>query len=361
MGGLSDASPISPAPARPPTIKDVARLSGVTPATVSRVLNAKRNFSVSPEVRARIEATAREIGYVPDLAARNLNRRQTRIVGVFAAPGTHFAEGINEKLLDGIAAVLHPAHYDVFFQLTGGDRGSPALPAWRFDGAIVMQAPRPETIAKLDHRRAPYVGVNESSPNALYNVLADDRMGMEKCLDHLHQLGHRRIAYVNARRTYLPHYSVAMRLEALVEGAPRRGMNVVARDDAAPADTTAFLRQAVRDGATACIAYDQYLAVTIVGAAAALGLRLPQDLSLICFNDLFPISILPTPLTAVSVNGYEIGRSGAELLLSRIQPPDEGRPAGLPLPDSEGATIWVPEDLVVRASTAPARKDLPAR
>src|SRR5438132_5433722 len=90
-----------------PTITDVARLCGVTPATVSRVLNGKKKFSTSEAVREKILATAQKLGYVPDLSARNLNRRTTRIIGLFASPQTHVAEGINESLLEGIAEVLH--------------------------------------------------------------------------------------------------------------------------------------------------------------------------------------------------------------------------------------------------------------
>ena len=63
-----------------PTIADVARICGVTPATVSRVLNAKKKFSTSEAVREKILSTAQKLGYVPDLAARNLNRRSTRII-----------------------------------------------------------------------------------------------------------------------------------------------------------------------------------------------------------------------------------------------------------------------------------------
>ena len=77
-----------------PTITDVAKMCGVTPATVSRVLNGKKKFSTSAAVRQRIIDTARKLGYVPDLAARNLNRRETRIIGLFASPQTHVAEGI---------------------------------------------------------------------------------------------------------------------------------------------------------------------------------------------------------------------------------------------------------------------------
>src|SRR2546423_4690404 len=100
-----------------PTITDVARVCGVTPATVSRVLNGKQKFSASEAVRQKIFDTARKLGYVPDLSARNLNRRATRIIGLFASPQTHVAEGINESLLEGISEVLHAGGDRVFFEI----------------------------------------------------------------------------------------------------------------------------------------------------------------------------------------------------------------------------------------------------
>src|SRR3954464_2255430 len=133
--GLDSNLYIMPGVGSRPTITDVAKLCGVTPATVSRVLNGKQKFSASEAVRQKILDTARKLGYVPDLAARNLNRRATRIIGLFASPQTHLAEGINESLLEGIAEVLHAGGYDVFFELSSSSMKAP-LPSWRFDGAI---------------------------------------------------------------------------------------------------------------------------------------------------------------------------------------------------------------------------------
>jgi LacI family transcriptional regulator len=327
-----------------PTIRDIATLCGVTPATVSRVLNAKREFSTSDAVREKILEAARKVGYVPDLAARNLNRRNTRIIGVFASPRTHIAEGINESLLEGIAAVLHPGGYDVFFELSPLNNVDHDLPFWRFDGAILMQAPKPGTVAELDRRRVPYVCVNERVGHPVAYVLADDPMGTTRALDHLAQLGHRRIAYANARATYFSHYSVTERYETLLEGARRRSMELAEGHDLPFSSANEFLEDAVKSGgATAVLTYDHHIAVMLVGAAHRLGLRIPDDFSLVCFNDVFPVSLLPPPLTAVRVSGREIGRIGADLLLNsltsaRAHPPRE---------------IRVPEDLVVRASTAP--------
>src|SRR5687768_675617 len=114
MDGSEPKLYIMPRVGSRPTITDVARLCGVTAATVSRVLNGKKKFSTSEAVREKIFDTARKLGYVPDLAARNLNRKATHIIGLFASPQTHVAEGINESLLEGLAEVLHAGGYDVF-------------------------------------------------------------------------------------------------------------------------------------------------------------------------------------------------------------------------------------------------------
>src|SRR3954468_24015373 len=286
-----------------PTITDGAKLCGVTPATVSRVLNGKKKFSASEAVREKIQDTARKLGYVPDLAARNLNRRNTHIIGLFASPRTHVAEGINESLLEGLAEVLHAGGYDVFFELSSSDGPERGLPFWRFDGAILMQAPKAETITELDRRRVPYVCVNERVGNPAAHVVADDVTGMKRALEHLVQLGHKRLAYANARATYFNHYSVTERYETLLAGVKKRGLELVEGHDMPFSSATDFLQSAVKDGrATGVITYDHHIAVTLVGAAPALGLRLPRASSLICFNDGVPVSLLPTPLTAVAVS-----------------------------------------------------------
>lgn len=328
------------------TLTDVAKLCGVTPATVSRVLNGKTEFSASEAVRLRIVETAHKLGYVPDLAARNLNRRETHIVGLFASPQTHMGEGINDSLLDGIAEVLHAQNFDVFFELAAGSEDRPPLPFWRFDGAILIQSPRPSTVAELDRRRVPYVCVNEQVGKPVASVLADDAMGMRRAIDHLAALGHKRIAYANARGVYFSHYSVTERYETLLTAARERGVHVVDGHDTPFSDADEFLDVAVTRGrATAVVTYDHRIAVSLLGAAQTLKLRIPDDLSIICFNDVFPVAVLPTPLTAVAVSGREMGRIGADLLLNELGGCST-RPA---------KAIRVPEDLVVRASTAPPK------
>jgi len=329
-----------------PTITDVARLSGVTAATVSRVLNnKKKNFSTTEAVRTKIWDTARQLGYQPDLSARSLSLRNTRVVGLFASPQTHVAEGINESLLEGIAETLHAGGYDVFFGLSPVRSTKNALPFWRFDGAILMQQPKPETVAEMDLRRVPYVCVNERVGKPVAYVLADDAMGMNRALSHLTQLGHKKIAYANARAAYFSHYSVNERYATLLAAARDQTIRLIPGHDSPFHSPTEFIRSAVTEGgATAIITYDHAIAVMVLGAAHGMGLRIPQDFSLICFNDVFPVSILYPSLTAVAVAGREIGRLGADLLLNHLMTPQP----------HTGRVIRVAEDLIVRSSTAPA-------
>lgn len=325
------------------TIVDVAKVCGVTPATVSRVLNAKKEFSTSEAVREKIFATAKKMGYVPNLAARNLVRQETRIIGVFASPFTHIAEGINESLLEGLASVLHPSGYDVFFEVSSLENRGHAVPFWRFDGALLMQQPKPDTVAELDRRDVPYVCVNERVGNPSAYVLADDAMGMNRAVDYLRQLGHKRIAYTNTVSGYFSHYSVSERYETLLASVKKHRMELVLGDQPF-AQATDFLNLTVKaNGATGIITYDHRIAVRLVGAASTMGLRIPQDFSLICFNDVYPVELLAPPVTAVTVSGREMGRVGADLLLRRLQ-------SSGPQKVTE---IRLPEDLIVRGSTAP--------
>lgn len=326
------------------TIADVAKLCGVTPATVSRVLNAKAKFSVSDAVRKKIVDTATKVGYVPDLAARNLNRQSTRIIGVFASPDAHVAEGIYESLLEGLAEVLHMGGYDVFFELSVARTRQEALPFWRFDGAALLQSPRPETVAELNQRRVPYVCINETVGSPAATVLVDDVMGMRRAFEHLTQLGHRRFAYANARAENLGHYSIPERHGTLTLLIKQGGMFLAPGSELRLTSATDFLRHAVvTHKATAVISYDHINAVMIVGAAHQLGLRIPQDFSLLCFNDIFPVELLGPPLTAVAVSGRDMGRTGASLLLNAIRHPDTPPPK---------SPLRIPEALVIRSSTA---------
>jgi LacI family transcriptional regulator len=328
---------------KPSRLADIARECGVSTAAVSRILNGDRRFSVRPEVRQHVQETAHRLGYVPDLSARNLNRRKTGIVGMFGSPYTNLGHGINQQILDGVARTLHRCDYDLFFEVTRRQPGASPLPFWRFDGAILLQAPQPQIVEELERRQVPYVCVNEKTGKPAAIVLTDDVHGMELALEHLHALGHHTIAYANARSSYFPHYSIAERHSTLLAWAKRHKVTL-ARGHDRPCDLPeVFLREAVlEDHATAVIVYDHMLAVAILGAAQTLGLAIPHDLSLVCFNDEFPVGQLYPGLTAIAVAGHQMGQLAADCMLKAIASPATTEPA----------VLTVPESLIVRGSTA---------
>ena len=328
-----------------PTIADIARLCGVTAATVSRVLNDNANFSTSAVVRQKIRDAATQLGYMPDIGARNLSLRSSRVIGLFASPHTHIADGINEYVIEGVTETLHAAGYDVFFGFSRRRTSKNPVPFWRFDGAVLMQAPKPQAVAELDVRRVPYVCVNERMGSAAAFVLADEESGMRSIISHLVDLSHERIAYANAISYYFPHYCTEERHAWLLAAVQSENLSLVPGHDA-PLNVhsiTKFLRAAVLEScATAVIAYDHQIAFMIVAAAHEVGLRIPEDFSLVCFNDVFPTAIMSPPLTCVAVPGREMGRVAADFLLKDLLSP---RPL-------TGQEIRVAEHLIVRKSTA---------
>lgn len=331
---------------RPSRLADIAKACGVSTAAVSRILNGDRRFSARPEVRRQVQETAHKMGYVPDLSARNLNRRKTGIVGMFGSPYTHLGRGINDQILDGAAAVLHGSDHDLFYEVARRQPGAAPLPFWRFDGAILLQAPQPQVIAELDRRRVPYVCVNEKIDSAAAAVVSDDAQGMELALEHLYGLGHRTIGYANAHGSYFAHYSISERHSTLLAWAKKRKVTLARGHDRPFESPEIFVRDVLADRATAIITYDHVHAVGILGAAQALGLSVPRDLSLICFNDEFPVAQLYPGLTAIGVSGDRMGRLAAECLLKAMTEPAPA--AG----KDERTVLTVPETLVVRGSTA---------
>lgn len=327
-----------------PRLQDIASACNVSTATVSRILNGDTSFSVRPDVRRKVRDAARDLGYVPDMAARNLNRRETRIVGVFGSPFTHFSTGVNEGILDGLGELLHASQYDVFYQVTPRWREGPSVPFWRFDGAILLQAPLPEAVVELNRRKVPYVCVNENVGHPVSAVLADDVQGMRLAVEHLSQLGHRRIAYANRLTDYFPHHSVEDRHNTLQSLAGRSGLSLVAGHDAPFTSAVDFVKNARHHGATAIITYDHRIAVAVHGAAHELKIAIPREMSLLCFNDEFPVAELRPAVTAVTVAGKTMGQIAAGALIQAIR---GSRPDGTTI-------IRVPESLVTRASTAQA-------
>jgi LacI family transcriptional regulator len=327
------------------TIREIAQKLNISHTTVSRVLSNKKNTFIAEETRQRVLATARAMGYRPNLAARSLRDAKTNLVGVFGSPRMRLDTGLIPEIIQGIRSVLYARHFDLFFAFSPeGDETRSALPAWRFDGAIVLQAPTPATIHHLIEYDQPFVAVNERIEETA-SILCDEESATREALEYLWSLGHRRIAYANASTWHFDHYSVQERHDAYVARMQEWGSEPIdGHAERMPGmDRTDFLRRVVIDQrATAVLVYDHVIAVDVASAAQRLGLEIPRDFSLISFNNEFPVERLAPPLTVVAPESFEMGRLAAEILLHRMAAPEDAVPA----------ITRVPAKLILRGSTA---------
>jgi LacI family transcriptional regulator len=329
-----------------PTVREIASYCGVSQATVSRVLNDnyKNGFSVRREVRQHIIDVADELGYLPNLAAKNLAQRQTKVVGIlgcnalFAWPGNLY-----HVIIDSCVRSLHGQGYDVCITVPNLEKTDSELPGWRIDGAIVLQECSAETIEQMERAGLGYVVVNGvSGPNGS-SVIPDDIQGTEKALAHLMDLGHRHIAYAGPTSEHRKHRSIEERHNTYLSELERYGLEPIVGHDKVFRSAHAFLASAVlKERATAILAYDHIEAVKIVQAAHILDIQIPRQVSLICFNDEYMCNIVTPPLTTVCVSSRQMGRVAATMLLEHLQAPSDYCPE----------CVKLSQDLIVRSSTA---------
>jgi len=304
-------------------IRDVAARAGVGVATVSRVLNGRAH--VSDETRARVLEAMQALDYQPSSVARNLSFRRTMVIGV-VVPFLTSPSAVER--VRGIVAALSPSEYDLaLFDVESEDRRRRAFDIFarpdRTDGLLVVSLiPDAAAVARLDRGRIPCVLVDGAHPH-LPHVVSDDVRGGELATRHLLQLGHRAIALIGDKppdpyrlsgsrdRTTgylraLGEFEVPHRDEYLREGTQSR--------DVAQTIATELLQ--LPDRPTAIFACSDDQALGVLAAASDLGLRVPEDLSVVGFDDVEIASYVG--LTTVRQPLFESGRVGAELLLEAL-------------------------------------------
>lgn len=332
------------APAR---IADVAARAGVGVATVSRVLNG--HASVRPATRERVLEAIRALNYRPSSVARSLSLQRTMVIGALLP---WFTNPSAVQRVRGIVDGLTGSPYDLMvFDIESEDRQRRAFELFdrggRADGLLVVSTlpPDPE-VERIRAARMPCVLVDGVHPS-LPSIAVDDVAGGEMATRHLIELGHRRIAHIGDTppefrfewsRDRTRGYEQALR-RAGIEVRPeyvREGTRLlhVARG-------VADELLALPDRPTAIFAASDTQAFGTLEAARARGLRVPEDLSVIGFDDIEVASYVG--LTTVRQPLVESGRRGAELLLRAL--------GGLPV---DARTEHLPLELVVRGTTGQA-------
>ena len=330
-----------------PTIQDVARLAGVSAGTVSHALTKSR--FVRPETVERVKTAIAKLGYRPNRVAQSLIKRQTHTVGMVLP---NLINPSHVDLLHAVEETLSDEGYVVVF---GNSQNDPvkehcciaAFRDRRVDGLITAIA----TDADVAEMRAlaeemPVVMVNRIVPGCDGDsVLCDTQIGMELAIDHLVGLGHRQIAFINGdpriqtARMRRAGLDAALRKHGLVAAAISDGVFSVESGHAQVLD---LIRSGIR--ASAICAGNDLMAFGVLEGIKEAGLRVPEDVSVVGFNDISYARFTSPSLTTVNVPYRLMGAEAARIILDRL--------ANRKAPPQQ---IIVKPRLVVRYSTAPVQ------
>lgn len=344
-------------------LMEVARRCSVSQSTVSRVLNNSKHgrFSVSNAVRDRILKVAQELNYRPSIAARNLTVSKTKLVAVLGVEGIWSDRvGPLEEAVGALAKSLDQAGYEICVQFISLRHGPFELPPLRVDGVVAVGPTSLDDLEVLERSEVPYVSLDGVVGKRGLQVIPDDAGGTRIALRHLVDLGHRRIAYLDHPSIAATHLSVFTRRNAFIESAREMGfeipkLEVPRLSDNDPWDSyyEPFLRRAVIDTkATAILAYSHYGALSLLRTAHDLGLSVPNDFSLVCFNNEPVISLSVPSLTAVDVPSALMGDAAAQLLLREMNLDESSGDGEKYRPKCRK----LEERLIVRESTSPPKQ-----
>lgn len=334
------------------TLKDVAERAGVHFGTVSRALDPKRSHVVSPETRERVEAAARELGYQANAMARGLRKGSTGLIGVVVADlGNPFLPPILRGLEDVLGArdfmtAVSETHEDALALR----RICEHLVSRRVDGIVISAAHIDDGafITQLEQSIPVVLMVRRVSGGGHHTVTHDDVLGARMVTEHLLSVGHRRIAQLRGPAGVS---SFAGRSRGFAEVMDEHACPEVEVDDCAAEPTTAEgkrMTSALLTGAnslpTAIFAHNDPIAIGALEAIHEAGLRCPDDISVVGYNDAPLTAHLTPPLTTVRLPSRDLGRRAGTMLLNRL----DGRP-------EPPGTIQLEPQLIVRASvSAPA-------
>ncbi|MFH0245004.1 LacI family DNA-binding transcriptional regulator [Streptomyces sp. HK10] len=338
-----------------PTLEAVAAHAGVSRATVSRVVNG--GAGVRKSLRDRVQASVAELGYVPNSAARSLVTRRTGAVAVvIAEPETRvFSDPFFAQQLRGISRELAACDTQLLLMLLEGrtdyDRIGRYLAGGHVDGALMFSLHRDDPLPSMANAsglptvfggRPGWPGA-EDDPELLY-VDTDNRGGARQAVEHLRRRGRRRIAVITGP---LDQTSALDRLDGYLDALGVSGPDpaLVAHGDfTAEGGERAMAELLDRSpGLDAVFAGNDLTATGALRTLRARGLRVPQDVAVIGYDDLEQAAWSEPALTTVRQDIQGMGRMMAELLLRRL---GLGGASGGERP----APVVTPARLVVRAS-----------
>lgn len=329
---------------RKPTLRDIAELTGVTIATVSRILNNKGNFRASSEVRANVITAAKSLGYLSEMSAQYLNAPPSQLIGILCGSDANTLSNLDAAVLEGIAGILMGAGYQPMIILGEAKETSNRIPSLRIKGALLLSPQADEVLAELDQRRIPYISLTEQCGQAIARVLPDEKEAIKRLLSYLTSLGHNRLAFASTCQSSVSDVIQEGRYQQIASVARELDLEASSLHEANSPRASKHLMKLLRSGErTAVIACDHHAAFDVLAAAYNDGLRIPHDFSLACCTDQYPVCVGPPSITAIHLPGREIGRVAASLLVEHLS--GNGK-------TTTDAIVQVSAELITRSSTA---------
>ncbi len=328
------------------TIYDIAQKANVSAMTVSKVIN--NTGRISEQTRKRVKKVMEELNYVPNSNARSLVLQQTQILSLLI---TDITNPFYTSLARGAEDSAKKLGYRLLFGNSDEDYDKEQdyvdmILSTRVDGVLFAPA-GDHSLKHLEKLRAhniPFVILDRAVPGIESDiVLGDSKQGARNLVEYLIGLGHRRIALVNGS---LDVSTARLRYEGYAEALQLHGISLddelVVHKSYREYKDEDQLERLLKHAAppTAIFAANNFLAVGVINALRKRGIRVPEDMSVVCFDDLDLSSALEPFLTVAAQPAYQFGAMGIQLLVERIQ--------GSAVP--EPRKLILPSELVIRSS-----------
>ena len=314
---------------KPCTIKDVAAYVGVSNMTVSAVLgnSTSGHVRVSEATRVRVLAAARHLDYRPNRLARSLRGQKSNVIGVYAAYGYLNPQAmLTAQILGGLHQGCDRHRKDLLLHGSYQDRSTEEIYAEladrRVDGLVLYTAPADPLVARLASSDLPVVAIVDAV-TGLPSVVADDAGGAGLLASYLARLGHRHVFY---RPGGLALVSAVRRQRAFLAAAAESGLRVTVGPS--PPDPEwheritdselEWLRRPRESRPTVAVCWNDLTAYFLIEQCRRRGLRLPQDLAVVGFDDIPPPHSTPGRLTTVRAPWVDVASMAVDLLVRRL-------------------------------------------
>lgn len=319
-------------------------MCGLSKGTVSKALNPHCDSRlVSDETRAKVMRAAEAIGFRPSWRARALANRKSQMIAVLnSSPSGAVPRGAYWQISDDLDDLFGERDYSMTFihARQAYPRLERMLMDGRFDAVLGMGLIDRSVLEMVRRCRLPAVLVNSGADETWTRINVDDDGGSTQAMKHLLSLGHRRIVYHAGSR--LDHPSAIDRHGAYERCMAEAGLEPLPPQIGTPQQFVQWLTAQPADRRpTAVLDFEHWTAIKLLQQLWRVKIRVPDDISVVTFNDTHPVTEVIPPLTVVALPSRQIAELATRMILERIE--DHARPA---------ETVTLPEELIIRESTA---------